>query len=301
MDKFLKITSILFLLFSSQLFSKAELVSSVNQDLGQMDQITIEEFVAISSVDLVAKDFRGIVGLSNCSGSIISLEGRSLDSKALLLTNGHCIVGGFLDPGEVLINKASVRSVSLLNKNAKKIATLKTSKILYGTMSKTDMALYEMDITYKQLATKYKINPLMLDSSAPAKAEKIKILSGYWKKEFNCYVDKIIFEMKESRWTWNNSIKYTKACKTYGGTSGSPIISESSGKVIGVNNTGNERGGQCTLNNPCEVDEDGKVTIDKGNNYGQNTFWIYGCLKNNNVDKLSFNFQRSGCELLGPQ
>jgi hypothetical protein len=34
----------------------------------------------------------------------------------------------------------------------------------------------------------------------------------------------------------------------------------------------------CTLNNPCEVDQNGKTTATKGQSYGQETYWFTTCL-----------------------
>src|SRR3546814_2272200 len=57
------------------------------------------------------------------------------------------------------------------------------------------------------------------------------------------------------------SVRYTSSCNTIGGTSGSPVIDDATGKVVAVNNTGNEDGARCTVNNPCEVAENGTVTV----------------------------------------
>jgi hypothetical protein len=43
------------------------------------------------------------------------------------------------------------------------------------------------------------------------------------------------------------------------GTSGSPIVDVTSGKVVGVNNTSNRAGGACTENNPCAMDRHADV------------------------------------------
>ena len=83
--------------------------------------------------------------------------------------------------------------------------------------------------------------------------------------------------------------------ETIGGTSGSPIIHAETYEVIGINNTGNENGGKCTLNNPCEVDEQGNITVTKGASYGQQLFQIYTCLN----DQGQFDLTVEGCKLPG--
>ena len=70
------------------------------------------------------------------------------------------------------------------------------------------------------------------------------------------WIDKFIFMVKEANWTFKDSIRYTDGCDTIGGTSGSPIIEAGTRTVIGVNNSANESGRKCTMNNPCEISED---------------------------------------------
>ena len=51
-----------------------------------------------------------------------------------------------------------------------------------------------------------------------------------------------------------------------------------------------------TINNPCEVDADGTITVDHGAAYGQQTWWLYTCLTANRTIDLN----KSGCELPKP-
>jgi hypothetical protein len=78
-----------------------------------------------------------------------------------------------------------------------------------------------------------------------------------------------------------------------GGTSGSPIIARGTRTVIGINNTGNEDGLRCEENNPCEIDEKGNVFYQRGQNYGQQTYWIYSCLTPN----FDIDLNKPGCLL----
>lgn len=118
--------------------------------------------------------------------------------------------------------------------------------------------------------------------------------SGYWKRTYNCEIEAFVPQLKEGDWMFRESIRYSpKGCEVIGGTSGSPIIASNSGEVIGVNNTTNENGGRCTLNNPCEIDENGNVSIIQGRGYGQQTYWVYTCLDKS----LAFDLKVEGCEL----
>jgi V8-like Glu-specific endopeptidase len=63
-----------------------------------------------------------------------------------------------------------------------------------------------------------------------------------------------------------DSIRYTPECDTVHGPSGSPVMDDN-GEIGGINNTGNDTDESCTLKNPCEVDENGNVSLHKGLNY----------------------------------
>ena len=215
-------------------------------------------------------DFEGIVKLSNCSGSLVQFQGMPDSAKALVMTNGHCIQkpGGYLTPGEVWVNKPMKREMRLFDKNMK-LFPLNASKILYATMTNTDVSFYELDQSYAEIFTATKVRPFTLESFRPSMAQPIEIISGYWDRGYSCEIDNFIFQLKEGTWTWSDSIRYTSGCDTIGGTSGSPLIARGEKRVIGINNTSNESGEQCTLNNPCEVNDHGEVTSQQGIRYGQ--------------------------------
>jgi V8-like Glu-specific endopeptidase len=242
-------------------------------------------------------DFTGIAALSNCSASLVRYAESVATDKALVLTNGHCYEGGFLQPGQVLVNKTSTRSITLLNPDSSRAGTIRAEKILFGTMTKTDMIVYQVNESYASIKSRLNVSPLTLAKQGPADGAGMAVVSGYWKRIYTCSVQATIPQLREGDWTWQNSIKYQQpGCETIGGTSGSPVVSTSTGEVIGVNNTGNEDGEQCTVNNPCEVDADGNVTVEQGAAYGQQTWWLYTCLTANRTIDLN----KSGCELPKP-
>ena len=149
-------------------------------------------------------------------------------------------------------------------------------------MTDTDVSLYRLTSTYAQIESSYGIKALELDAGRPAQGTAITVASGYWKSTYSCDVDGFAYRLKEGDWTWKDSVRYTSACKTIGGTSGSPVIDDATGKVVAVNNTGNEDGEECTDNNPCEVDENGDVTVREGINYAQQTYGIVPCIGSGN-------------------
>ncbi|MFF3515963.1 serine protease [Streptomyces sp. NPDC002573] len=243
-----------------------------------------------------AVDFAGTVSLSNCSGSVIRFPNSADTDPALVLTNGHCLETGFPDPGQVIVGQSSSRTFGLLNSAGSKVATLRASKVAYSTMTDTDVTIYQLTTTYAQIRSSYGISALTVADTHPVAGTAIKVVSGYWKRIYSCNVDGFVYRLKEGDWTWKDSVRYTSACDTIGGTSGSPVIDNSTGKVVAVNNTGNENGERCTVDNPCEVDANGTVTVRQGINYAEETYLIPACFGTGN--KLNLN--ASGCTLPKP-
>jgi V8-like Glu-specific endopeptidase len=259
--------------------------------------LAVETTAQPGAVAAPGGDFTGIAALSNCSASLVRYAESVATDKALVLTNGHCYEGGFLSPGQVLVNRPSTRSITLLRPDSSRAGTVRASRILYGTMTKTDMLVYEVSESYASIRSRLDVTPLTLAKQGPADGAGMAVVSGYWKRIYTCSVQATIPELREGSWTWKQSIKYQQpGCETIGGTSGSPVVSTTTGEVIGVNNTGNEDGERCTVNNPCEVDADGNITVDQGAAYGQQTWWLYTCL----TSSRTIDLNKAGCQLVKP-
>ncbi|MFJ7148719.1 trypsin-like serine peptidase [Streptomyces sp. NPDC100445] len=244
----------------------------------------------------VTVNFAGTVSLSNCSGSVIRFPNSADTDPALVLTNGHCLETGFPEPGEVITGQSSSRTFGLLNSAGTKVATLRANQVVYSTMTDTDVTIYRTTTTYAAIRSSYGISPLTVQDTHPVAGTAIKVVSGYWKRIYSCNVDGFVYRLKEGDWTWKDSLRYTSACDTIGGTSGSPVIDTTTGKVVAVNNTGNEDGQRCTENNPCEVDANGNVTVRQGINYAEETYNIPACFTTGN----KLNLSASGCTLPKP-
>jgi V8-like Glu-specific endopeptidase len=249
-----------------------------------------------ASPTLKAVSLAGTVALSNCSGSVIRFPNSADTDPALVLSNGHCLETGFPEPGEVIVNQASSRSFGLLNSSGTRVGTLRASKVAYSTMTDTDVTIYQLTRSYASIRNTYGISPLTVQDTHPAAGTAITVASGYWKRLYNCNIDGFAYRLKEGDWTWKDSVRYTSACQTIGGTSGSPVVDQATGKVVAVNNTGNEDGETCTVNNPCEVDANGNVTVREGINYAQETYQIPACFTTRN----QLNLNASGCVLPKP-
>lgn len=254
---------------------------------------TIQEFGPEQEGFVSDYNFEGIVSLWNCSGSLVRFEQSRSDDKAVVLTNGHCL-GRMPKPNTFVHNKSANTSFGILNPEGKSLGRIRATKIMYGTMTGTDLALFRLDKTYNQILSEYNVRPLTLSNRRPNTGDSIEVISGYWKRGYSCQIETFIHELQEAGWTMKDSIRYSRpGCEVVGGTSGSPIILANSRTVIGINNTGNESGKLCEMNNPCEVDETGKKTANKGYTYGQQTYQIYTCL----TDKLEIDLKKDGCQL----
>ena len=262
------------------------------------DALKVSRAIQFSSTN-TDYDFEGIVKLSNCSGSLIRFSGQPLTSKALVLTNGHCYssgpFGGMLKPGEVVTNLPVKRSMKIFDKQMK-LSPITTSRVVYAAMTDTDITIYELTQTYQEIQNKFNVQSFNLDTVRPSVGMDIEIVSGYWDRGYSCAIDAFIFNLKEGDWLFKDSVRYTDGCNTIGGTSGSPIISKGTRTVIAINNTANEDGQRCTVNNPCEVSKEGTVTVLKDKKYGQQTYNIYSCLS----PDFNIDLTRAGCALAKP-
>ncbi|WP_405773841.1 serine protease [Streptomyces sp. NBC_00859] len=247
-------------------------------------------------VPVAAASFAGTVALSNCSGSLVRMPNSQASDPGLVMTNGHCLETGFPSAGQVITNQSSTRSFTLLNASAGTAGTLKANKVAYATMTDTDVTLYQLTKTYAQIQQSTGIAPLTLSATHPVQGHAINVVSGYWKRVYSCSVDGFAYRLKEDQWTWKDAVRYTPQCQVIGGTSGSPVIDTSTGRITAINNTINESGESCTLDNPCEVNEQGAVTIRKGTGYAQETYGIPACFTTGN----KLNLSATGCTLPKP-
>jgi hypothetical protein len=236
------------------------------------------------------------IALNNCSGSLVRWP-QSVDAdRAMLLTNGHCYENGFINAGVVLQNRASTRSGTLLSDSGATLGTVRADKLIYGTMTGTDVALYELTDTFAQIKSKYSnTTALTVAATRPADGTAMTIPSSYWKQVWTCSINGFVPTLREDQWSWKDSIRYDTGCQTTHGTSGSPIIRTSDRAIIGINNTGNDDGASCTLNNPCEVDANGNVTVHQGQSYGEQTYLFTTCLNASRAIDLTV----AGCKLTG--
>ena len=246
---------------------------------------------AVTAVSLAST-----IALSNCSASLVRYPTSVNSDRAMMLTNGHCYEGGFLSAGQVLQDRRSTRTGTLLNAGGTALGRVRADRVLYATMTGTDVTLYRLTATYASLTSQYGVTALTIAGSHPVDGSTMAIPSSYWKQIWNCSINGFVGTLREDEWTWHDSVRYSAGCDTIPGTSGSPIVDTATGQIAGINNTGNESGEMCTLDNPCEVAADGTTTVVKGQSYGQQTYWFTTCLTATRAIDLS----TPGCLLTKP-
>ena len=244
----------------------------------------------------VTPSLNATIRLNNCSASLVRYPTSVDTDRAMMLTNGHCFEGGFIAAGQVLVDRASTRAGSLLNSAGTAVATVTADRLLYATMTNTDVSLYRLNQTIATIRTNTGISPLTISSAHPTDGISMFIPSGFHARIWNCAINGFVATMREDQWTWHDSLRYSTGCDTIHGTSGSPVVSVASGEVVGINNTGNDDGQMCTLNNPCEVLPDGTTTATLGQTYGQQTYWFTTCLTSTRAIDLNL----PGCLLTRP-
>jgi hypothetical protein len=235
------------------------------------------------------------IRLNNCSASLVRYPTSRDTDRAMMLTNGHCFEGGFLAAGQVIQNRASTRRGTLLNAAGSGVAAVTADRLLYATMTGTDVALYRLNRSFTSIRSATGLSALTIAAAHPAAGDTF-VPSGFFSRIFDCDVQGFVPTLREHLWTWHDSLRYANGCGTIGGTSGSPIVNVATGEIVGVNNTANEDGRLCTLNNPCEVAPDGTPSATRGVRYGQQTFLFNTCL----TPGRQINLNLDGCLLTKP-
>ena len=251
---------------------------------------------AAAGPSVQAASLSASIALSNCSASLVRYPSSLDTDRALMLTNGHCFEGGFINNGVVIQNRASTRSGTLLSSTGASLGTVRADTVLYGTMTNTDVLLYRLTTTYASIQSSFGVAALILSDTHPVSGTSMYIPSGFHRRIWNCSLNGFVPTLRESQWTWHDSLRYNLGCDTIPGTSGSPVVDLNSNRIVGINNTLNENGQQCTLDNPCEVDANGTIRVIQGQAYGQETYWFTTCL--NSTRAIDLNVP--GCLLTKP-
>lgn len=189
-----------------------------------------------------------------------------LNSKEpTIVTNGHCV--GRIPNGVEWKDKYKEKEFIFQSPVTKEQVILHSEKILYATMTGTDIAVMNLVEKWDELKKLGLVGLRIYPDHAKSEMEIVRVERYPVFSQYNCFIEKVIQKLTEAQWSWTNAFRHN--CDNWGGASGSAIIDKSSGLLIGIHNTANEEGKFCSENNPCEIDNDGKVEAFIGKGYGQ--------------------------------
>ena len=200
------------------------------------------------------------------------------DDPAVVITNGHCVRTPYLGAREVLVDQRQFKRIELLDDHGTVAMTVRGVHLRYASMYRTDLAVYELRESYADLAARG-VTPLVLATRGPSRGDRIRIPSGYWLEQRACTTTGTAYRVHEREWDWWRSIRLPAldGCAIRGGYSGSPIVSRSTGEVVGIANTGYVGGRRC-IDSACEENRRGVVRMVRDMNYGQQTWWLHTCI-----------------------
>ncbi|MEU6930703.1 trypsin-like serine protease [Streptomyces sp. NPDC046385] len=238
----------------------------------------------------------GAAKVGDCLGSVVRPPTARPQDPAMALTNGHCVPSGRPAPGTALVDRpADLTSPVTINDSAGYTrTTARATRLVYATMTGTDIALYRLDKTYAQLA-KEGAKVFRLSTTPMRKGDRLSM--AYNSHRLPCTVEAVVPHLREDGYQQDRAVRYatSDSCVSRPGHSGSALLASDGETVVGINNTHNRDGEQCTNNNPCEVGRDGSVTAVQGRSYGQQVHQIAACLTAGSRWKPT----RPGCALPG--
>jgi V8-like Glu-specific endopeptidase len=242
-------------------------------------------------------DFNGAVEINGCSGFLFRYPQSRPQDRALVMTAGHCAsLGRPLKHREYAYQLESKVQVKILSGDGtKRKSIVWTRSLVYATMTDTDLAIYELEASYKDLRQIFQTDPLVLGAARPFAGLQVDVISSRLRKIYHCAVEAVVPMLVLEDYVWLDSIRYTRTgCKTVAGTSGAPVVNALTREVVGINNTGNDpKVDHCNGRNACEVNRYGEVTFVRGASYGQQTSFVLTCVDGSR----NFDVQLPGCRL----
>jgi hypothetical protein len=243
-------------------------------------------------------DLRGHVSF-DCSGAMVRLE-RDLDRKAVFLTNGHCAKNEMIEPGNALVNVPYDRGELRIFVGGAEPESVVPTKILYATMTGTDIALIELNATYRELEAKGARTYEISDRDART-GSSVMLVSGAERQKRLCAVSHVVDRLVEDRWTYSHVLAMKDLCAIDPAWSGTPLVDPNGfpdrPMIVGIVSSRNRDGGLCTLDNPCEVDSDGERLAFRDRAYAQSVAGISDCVTKAGEISLS----KRGCRLQKPK
>lgn len=208
------------------------------------------------------------------------------DQPAMIVTNGHC-VGLVTRSPNVMVNQEFSADVNFNHFKDSQPIKAKATKVLYGNMNTKDLAVVQLNMTYGELKAKG-VKPLKIAKqyrpdrmkNVASPVDGVPAEDRFLRANECASGDRV--NLMEGSFVWKNQISF--ACPASGGSSGSALVSEKSGEIMGLLNTGirqlGEPGPPCQFNSPCELGSSTGNQSQTDMRYGFDLTFLHQCASN---------------------
>ncbi|GAA3222749.1 trypsin-like serine protease [Oerskovia jenensis] len=237
----------------------------------------------------------GFPALSGCESSIVRTSTSAGDDPAMLLTNGHCLpvvdeTFGIPGVGATIVDQPVDASVAFTDAQGYGLTTAEIERLLLGTITGTDVALYRLDESFEELESEG-VTVLTLAESRPQVGDTVTLKTT---DPRGCTIEAVVPVLREGGYEQHDALRMAAGpdCETYPGDSGAALVAADGVTVVGVNSTTNRDGLLCEIDNPCEVGPDGTTTVVTNQPYGQQVVGLNACL----TEESELDLDARGCE-----
>lgn len=212
-------------------------------------------------------------GRAQCSGVFVETMAAGQDpgrAPAYVLTNGHC--SDFPGANEVLLDRPAPPThrvvFNYFADTHGQQTTVAVSRIVYATMKGRDLAILELAASYEEMVRRG-FRPWRAAAAPPGPEEPVVIVGAPLMNDPNASLLRLAACGHESRapvvlefiWHWFDAGR-NRCTDIRPGSSGSPVLSRISGRLLGLVNTttiGAVPYSECFLDHPCEPSPAGIV------------------------------------------
>ena len=205
-------------------------------------------------------------GGNTCTGVLLDTHGGE-GAPAYVLTNGHCL--GAFGANELILDReapAWTATFGYFEDTTGAQETVPVVRVAYATMKGADIGIAELDSTLGALERSGYLPWAAADVPA-SPSEPVVVVGaplqsggvGDFLRLATCSISGVAPIVLERQWYWYEPARL--GCKGIApGSSGSPVISRVSGRMVGVLNTTTQNSeglADCGLNRPCEAEGHG--------------------------------------------